>query len=64
MLLYVLSIMYELRRDVNEEVYVHFHDIMSTLMRQVEPMAHSPNGGAPTPEISSKLFECVSLLIK
>lgn len=53
-----------LTRDVNEELYAHFHKIMSTLIKQVEPMAHNLNGGAPTPEVCAKLFECISLLIK
>ena len=53
-------------RDVKEELSDdHFHGIMSTLIQQIDAMAHDETkGGAPTPETCAKLFECISLLIK
>ena len=56
-----------LTRDVKEEIYEHgrFHSIMTTLLAQMDAMSHNSFlGGAPTPEICAKLFECISLLIK
>lgn len=56
-------------RDLEEDLYPHFHRLFGMLVKHVDAVAYSGNsksGGsnAPNPELTGKLFETLSYLLK
>jgi hypothetical protein len=56
-------------RDLQEDLYPHFHRFFGMLVKQVDAVAYSGSSksgamGAPNPELTGKLFETLSYLIK
>lgn len=56
-------------RDLQEDLYPHYHQLFGMLVKQVDTVAYSGNSksgasNAPNPELTGKLFETLSYLIK
>ena len=56
-------------RDLEEDLYPHFHRLFGMLVKQVDAVAYSGSSksgvsNAPNPELTGKLFETLSYLIK
>lgn len=55
-------------RDLNEDLSKHFHSIIGAFLAIINQVAHSGSVDihkqAPNPELTGKLFECMSHLLK
>ena len=56
-------------RDLEEDLYPHFHRLFGMLVKQVDAVAYSGSSksgvsNAPNPELTGRLFETLSYLIK
>jgi hypothetical protein len=59
-----LQLISVLARDLGDDLYSHFHHLFGLLTSKTDAVAYSGTSGAPNPELSGKLFECMSYLIK
>jgi hypothetical protein len=48
-------------RDLQDEMYPHFHRLLEALLGVVDSVSEVPE---LNPELTGKLFECVSYLLK
>ena len=56
-------------RDLEEDLYPHFHRLFGMLIKQVDAVVYSGSSksgvsNAPNPELTGRLFETLSYLIK
>jgi len=65
-----LKLISVLGRDLQDDLYPHFHELFISLVNRVDDIAFSLNAkhdgscGLPNPEMTGKLFECLSYLTK
>jgi hypothetical protein len=63
-----------LARDLQEDLFIHFHVLFKVLVKRLDSIVFSgslkqtvgsiPGTGAPNPELTGKLFECLSYMMK
>ena len=59
-----LQLISVLGRDLEDDLYPHFHRLFGLLVKHVDNVVYTGIGGAPNPELTGRLFECMSYLIK
>ena len=59
-----LQLISVLGRDLEDDLYPYFHRLFGMLVKHVDNVVYTGIGGAPNPELTGKLFECMSYLIK